>query len=175
METRSFKGLLPGRNSGTMRQSNINVDSVDDQGKFDNLFHLVFHNERTLVIRAANAIEKITAIRPEFLTPHKNQLLEALNTAHHKELKWHIARIIARVDLTETELNDVWHKLSYWVLNKSESKSARVNALKGLFDLSIANPVLKDDFEKIVFALGDEMIPSIQAKIRKLKNTKIKL
>ena len=172
METRSFKSLLPGKNSGTLRQNNINVDSIDDQRKFDNLFHLVFHNERTLVIRAADAIEKITAIRPEFLKPHKNQLLEALNTAHHKELKWHIARLIARIGLTETELNDVWHKLSYWALNKSESKITRVSALQGLFDLSMANPVLKGDFEMIVVALGHEMIPSIQAKIRKLKNTK---
>ena len=151
MDTQSFKSLLPGKYLRTMRQNNINISSVDDQRKFDNLFHLVFQHERTLVVRAADAIEKKTASRPAFLRPHKNQLLQALSTAHQKELKWQIA------------------------LDKSESKIARVKAFQGLFNLCTANPLLKDDFEKIVFALGHKMIPSIQGEIRKLKNTKMKL
>ena len=87
-------------------------------------------------------------------------------------MKWHIAQLIPRVDLTAAELKDVWNKFAYWALNKTESKIVRVNALQGLFDLSKVNRELKDDFEKIISTMEHEMIPSIQARIRKLKSTK---
>ena len=48
----------------------------------------------------------------------------------------------------------------------------RVNAIQGLFDLSKVNPELKDDFEQVLSAVEHERIPSIQARIRKLKNEK---
>ena len=123
-------------------------------------------------MRAIDAVEKITSKRPEFLMDHKSQLLEILNSADHKELKWHIAQLIPRINLTTTELKNVWNKFAYWALNKTESKIVRVNAIQGLFDLSKVNRELEDDFEKIIFALEHEMIPSIQARIRKLRSTK---
>lgn len=123
-------------------------------------------------MRAVDAVEKVTAKHPGLLRLHKSQLLELLNSADHKELKWHVAQLIPRLDLTLAELKNVWHRLAYWALNKTESKIVRVNALQGLFELSKVNPELKDDFEKIISAVDHEMIPSIQARIRKLKGSK---
>jgi hypothetical protein len=125
-------------------------------------------------MRAVDAVEKVTSKHPEFLRPHKQQLLSVLKGADHKELKWHIAQLVPRLDLTADELKDVWHMLSYWSLNKNESKIVRVNALQGLFDLSRDNHALKEEFNNIISAMEHEMIPSIQARIRKLKKDKDK-
>ena len=173
MDKESLTSLLLGKDLRTIRQNNVVVNSIHDQRTFDELFSLVFHHERTLVMRAIDAIEKVTAKHPEFLITHKSQLIEVLNSADHKELKWHIAQLLPRVDLTVAELEGVWHKLAYWALNKTESKIVRVNALQGLFDLSKFNPELKNDFEKITSTVEHEAIPSIQARIRKLKSIKI--
>jgi hypothetical protein len=164
-----FTHLLLGKYLRTVRKNDIVVRSVHDQPAFDELFSLVFHHERELVMRAVDAVEKITSKRPEYLKPHKLQLLSVLKSADHKELKWHMAQLIPRVDLTKEELNDVWHILVYWVLNKNESKIARVSALQGLFDLSKGNTGLRDEFEKVMSAVEHEMIPSIQARVRKLR------
>ena len=172
MDKESLISVLLGKDLRTIRQNGVVVNSIHDQHSFDELFSLVFHHERPLVMRAIDAVEKVTSKRPEFLMVHKSQLLEILNSADHKELKWHIAQLIPRIDLTTAELKDVWNKFAYWALNKTESKIVRVNALQGLFDLSKVNRELKDDFEKIISAMEHEMIPSIQARIRKLKSTK---
>jgi hypothetical protein len=95
-----------------------------------------------------------------------------LKSADHKELKWHIAQLVPRIDLTVEELNEVWNTLAYWTLNKNESKVVRVNALQGLFDLSKDRPELKAEFNRVVLAIDHEMIPSIQARIRKFRKTK---
>ena len=172
MDKGSFTNLLLGKDLRTLGQNNIVVQTVHDQCTFDELFSLIFHHERSLVMRAVDATEKITSKHPEFLAPHKSQLLTVLKSADHKELKWHIAQLLPRVALSAAELKDVWHTLAYWALNKNESKIVRVNALQGLFDLSKIDRELKADFEKTISALEHEMIPSIQARIRKLKRTK---
>ena len=57
-------------------------------------------------------------------------------------------------------------------LNKNESKIVRANALLGLSDLCKIDPGLKDDFEQTVSTIEHEMIPYLQARIRKLRSTK---
>jgi hypothetical protein len=167
----NFAHLLLGKDLRKLRSSREVIEAVQDQESFDDLFALVFHHERPLVMRAADTVEKITRKHPEYLYPHKTQLLSVLKSAEYKELKWHIAQLIPRIHLTREELNEVWHTLTYWSRNPNESKIVRVNSLQGLFDLSQKSPDLKDDFEKTLHSLEHEHIPSIQARIRKLSGT----
>ena len=169
MTKQSFSNLLMGNDLRAVKQNSIVVRSVNDQRSFDELFALVFHHERHLVMRAVDAVEKVTLKHPEFLRPHKAQLMIVLKSADHKELKWHIAQLIPRVELSKSELVDVRHILCYWALNKNESKIVRVNALQGLFDLSRAHPEVREDVVKAISSVEHELIPSIQARIKKLK------
>ena len=72
------------------------------------------------------------------------------------------------MSLSAGETEKVWHTLTYWVLNKNESKIVRVNALQGLFDLAKINSNLKRELENTMAAIEHEMISSIQARIRKI-------
>ena len=165
-----FIRLLSGKDLRSLKNNKKVIEAVTDQESFDELFKLVFHHERPLVMRAIDAVEKIGVQHREYLQPHKEQLLSVLRSADHKELKWHIAQLVSRLALTKEELNEVWHILSYWALNPNESKIARVNSLQGLFDLCIGNAEGKEQFRNIMAQVEHEKIPSIQARIRKLKS-----
>jgi len=173
MDAKDFAQLLLGNDLRTIKQNNIVIRSVNNQKSFDELFRLIFHHDRPLVMRAADAVEKITVKHPEYLKPHKWQLLGALTSADHKELKWHIAQLIPRVDLNGKEIKEVWHILTYWTQNMNESKIVRVNSLQGLFDLWKLHPEFKNDFEKTLVSVEHEMIPSIQARIRRIKKFQV--
>lgn len=162
--------LLLGNDLRTIKQNRIVIRSVQDQKSFDELFKLIFHHERALALRAVDAVEKLTVKRREYLQPHKSQLLLALKSADHKELKWHIAQLVPRLDLDRKEFEDVWHALTHWTRNKKESKIVRVNSLQGLFELLRRNPEFKNDFDKTLASIEHEMIPSIQARIRRIKD-----
>lgn len=165
----SLVQLLRGRDLRRVRQNSAVVRAVRDQESFDELFLVVLHHERPLVMRAIDAVEKITRNHPAYLSSHKAELLAVLKSADHKELKWHIAQLITRLDLTNEELRNVSHLLSYWALNRNESKIVRVNALQGLFDLAKNHMELRKDLAVAMKAMEQEMIPSLQARIRKLK------
>ena len=167
-----FAHLLLGKDLRTIRKSNEVAEMVRDQESFDKLFGLLLHHERPLVMRAADAEEKVTITHKEFLAPHKFQLLSLLKSAVHKELKWHIAQLVSRLSLSPEELKEVWSILAYWTQNPNESKIVRVNALQGLFDLSRNDPALKTIFENILQNLEHESIPSLKARIKKLSRPK---
>jgi hypothetical protein len=163
-----YAKLLLGKDIRSIAKSNDVAESIHDQVSFDALFSLLWHHERLLVMRVADAIDKITLVHREFLIPHKSQLLSLLNSAVNKELKWHLAQLVSRLPLNEEELKVVWSVLSYWVQNPNESKIVRVNSLQGLHDLGIRFPMLKEKYEEIVRRLAHEPIPSLQARIKKL-------
>ena len=166
-----FAPLLLGKDLRSLKKNNEVVLAVQDQSTFDELFALLWHHERPLVMRAADAVEKITVKHKEFLVPHKVQLLSLLHGAINKELKWHIAQLLPRLPLTAAELHDMWGVLSYWAQNPNESKIVRVNALQGLFDLCLQHEGLRPAFEKIMTNIHHEPIPSIQARIKKIRKT----
>jgi len=166
---KDFVHLLLGKDLRSLSKTNEVVQMVDDQTSFDALFSLLWHHERPLVMRAADAVEKITARHNEFLNPHKTQLLSLLKSAINKELKWHVAQLLPRLNLDEQEVHEVWSTLSYWVQNPNESKIVRVNSLQGLHDLVQRFPMLKEEFERVIHKIEREPIPSLQARIRKLR------
>jgi hypothetical protein len=145
------------------------IEQIKTPKEFNNLFKGLFHTDRLVAMRSADAIEKITLSRPEYLQPHKSELLKLLTSAKHIELKWHMAQLVVRVKLNAEEAGAVWDILTQWALTKKESRIVRVFSLQGLFDLLKQFPELKTDFEQTLATLEKEPIPSIAARIRILR------
>jgi hypothetical protein len=147
------------------------VRETNTQQEFDDLFDLVFHKERIIAMRAADAVEKITANRPQFLKGHKNALLSLLLHAENIELKWHVALLVSRLKLTKPELKKTWEKLKFWALDKNESRIVRVNSIQALFDLlKQADSVAPAELLHIVDQVSKEDIPSVKARLKRLAN-----
>lgn len=144
---------------------------IKDQLSFDSLFELLYHHERPLVLRAAEAIEKVTAKHQEFLRTHKLDLLRLFTTSDHPELKGRLAQLITRVTLLPDEAEEVWKTLQYWTRNPHESKLVRVHALQSLYDLSRIYPDFREPFQETLTAVTHEPIPSLQARITRLRAT----
>ena len=145
------------------------VSLINTQSEFDLLFKYLFSEERLIRMRAADAIEKISAGNFELLFSHKLELIELMKTAIDKELKWHLALMISRVELTSTELRKVWKYLSKWAIDQKESKIVRVNAIQSMYELSNRNKAYLEKFKSILAKVQTENIPSINARLRKLK------
>ena len=150
-------------------QSNKIASSIDNQESFDELFQQLFHPDRKVVMRSADAVEKITLKNPAFLKQHKASILKLVETARHIELKWHLALIASRLELARREFRKVWQILTDWANNKKESKIVRVNSMQGLFNLLQTNQELKQDFNLTLNRIEKENIPSINARIKKIK------
>ena len=162
--------ILKGGDLRSIGRSNKIASSIDNQESFDELFQQLFHPDRKVVMRSADAVEKITLKNPAFLKQHKASILKLVETARHIELKWHLALIASRLELARREFRKVWQILTDWANNKKESKIVKVNSMQGLFNLLQTNQELKQDFNLTINRIEKENIASINARIKKLKN-----
>ena len=164
-----FPELLAGGDLRTTGASNNIVRQVSTQEAFDELFACTRHPNRKVVMRSLDAIEKIAAEQPQFLAGHKKELLSLLETAEQKEAKWHLAQLVPRLPLTTNETGRVWHRLTQWALDKGESRIVRALSVQALHDLLPRVPQLREDLVYTATLMYAEQIPSINARIRKLK------
>lgn len=145
------------------------IKQISTQQLFDDLFDLMFHKERVIAMRAADALEKISQRKPFLLRNHKNALVGLLLHAENMEVKWHVALMISRLKFSKRELEQVWFKLKAWALDTKESRIVRVNAIQAMYDLlpqcnSLAIPELLQVMETVAI----ENIPSIKARLKRL-------
>jgi sRNA-binding carbon storage regulator CsrA len=167
-----MNNLITYLQGGDLR-SIANVDRllplIKDQNDFDELFRHLYSDDRLIIMRTADAIEKITVNNPKLIAIHKSELIEFLDKAQDKEFKWHLVLLVSRLKLMHNELGHVWAILTEWAKDKSESKIVRVNSLQALHDLTLDNKELKKDFELTIQGIERENIPSLKARIRKFK------
>ena len=162
--------LLSGGDLRSLGNSNSLISAVQNQTDFDELFALLFHFDRIIVMRAADVIEKITATRPELLAKHKASIFDLSHQVNNKELKWHLALLFPRLSLDHQEMSPAWEMLRAWAKDLTNSRIVRVNSLQGLFELLKSDSKRKEDFLHLLEELQKENIPSLNARIKKLRN-----
>lgn len=164
----NIKSLLVGGDLRSIGESEKIIKLINSQDDFDVLFSFINNDDRIIVMRAADSIEKITRDKSKYLDKHKQKIIELSNKAINKELKWHLAQIISRLSLTNEEITQVFTILKKWVLDKSESKIVRANSLQTLFETTKAYPNIKSEFNKIIEQIKKENIPSLNARMKKI-------
>jgi hypothetical protein len=167
----ALEKLLSGKDLRSTGNCDAVISKIHDQTDFDKLFSYLFHADRIIVMHAADAIEKITLDTPQYLLPHKKELLELLSTAKNKELMWHLPLICSRLALDRHEFDYLWDILMQWVMNKSNSKLVRVGSVQGLFEMTEQkhDPELAEKFNRTMLELEKEKIPSLSARIRNIR------
>ena len=167
---KSLEKILSGGDLRSIGKSNSLVQTIRTQADFDELFTLLFRSNRVVVMRAADSIEKVTINNTTYLQPHRLEILQLCSTATDKELVWHLAQLVPRVNWNIHELKVIWQRLSDWALDTHASRIVRVNSLQGLADLLPQNPFMVSEFNRLIEKLNKENIPSLRARIQKLKS-----
>ncbi|MDX1769642.1 MAG: hypothetical protein R3294_16440, partial [Arenibacter troitsensis] len=91
MDKEDIRKYLKGGDLRTIGGVNFLVPLIRNQKDFDRLFHYLRAKDRHIVMRAADAVEKITLRHPEYLESHKSTLLGLTQSSDDKELKWHLS------------------------------------------------------------------------------------
>jgi len=166
--TKDFTELLAGDDLRSLGNSSEIISLINDQNSFDKLFTYLYNNNRAIVMKTIDLIEKITLEHGEYLQKHKLEIFNMSNNADNIELKWHLAQIIVRIKYTHDEIKTVWKILEKWILDKKESKIVRVNSLQSLYEIVKNNNEYQNNLLKIVKIIREENIASINARIKKL-------
>jgi hypothetical protein len=144
--------LLKGNDLRSIGKSNEVVELVTkDPALFDEVFNGIFHEDKVVCARCADAVEKVAKQFPEYIQSKKSIILKHLNKFEQKEVVWHIALMLGFLKLTESEVGKVMNKLFHW-LNTSDSIIVRVSSMQTMAVITTKNKKLlktvRDEIQK---------------------------
>lgn len=77
---------------------------LTDASRFAEIMAGLWAGDRAVRMRCADVAEKVARKRPEWLQPHKRELLRLAAQAKEPELRWHLAQMLPRLVLTPGDL-----------------------------------------------------------------------
>ena len=138
---------------------------------FHDLFQGFYQEDVVIRMRTADAIEKITAKKPELLIPYKTDFLNLITQIDQIEVLWHFAQIIPRLPLTPEERTAAFHIVEGYLSNKSAIVQA--SSLQCLYELALQQSDLRDIAIRHLQQGQKSKHKAVQTRCRKLLSEKL--
>ena len=158
---------LSGGDRRSVGESNLVASAVlEDPKLIAVLFQGVEASDPVLRMRCADAIEKVTAKCPDLLVPYKKLILQRLTKIEQKEVRWHVAPMLARLPLTESEETAaVSLLLSY---TSDRSSIVKTMSMQALADIALRSHRLLPEITQHIEELSNIGTPAMKARGRRL-------
>lgn len=137
-----------------------------DLSLFPVLFNGMSDDDPLVRMRSADAVEKITASRPECLRPYKKRLLQLAETSQQQEVRWHLAQLLSRVALNRVDRRRVLAIMSEYL--RDTSKIVRTFSMQTLADIAAEDPELRVSIMERLAELTRTGSPAMKSRGRKL-------
>lgn len=148
------------------RSEEVVAEILEDPSLFSDLFEGMLHDDPIVRMRAADAVEKITASHPEYLRPYKRRLLNEVADIPQQEVRWHVAQLLPRLELDATERKAIYAILLSYL--EDDSRIVKTFSMQALADLA----ELDASYRPSVIAVLEEQTasgsPAMQSRGQKL-------
>lgn len=134
--------------------------------RFAELVGCLWDEDPLVRMRAADAAEKISITRSGLLNAHKRELLGLLAETEQIELRWHLAAIVPRLELTSQERQRAAAALQHYL--EDRSSIVKTFAMQGLADLARQDAGLRETVKHILEEALRSGTPAMKARVRKL-------
>lgn len=124
------------------------------------------HADELIRMRAADAAEKLTMTNPQWLQPFKQRLMKLAAKTEQQELRWHLAQMLPRLELSGGDRKIVEATLRGYL--EDQSRIVKTFAMQGLADLAKQDPKLKQSIQPLISFLTRTGSPSMKSRGRKL-------
>jgi len=156
---------------GGDRRSIGKVNEVVDQvlktaSLFEELINGLFVNDPIVRMRTADAVEKISLLRPDLIKAYKKILIRLAGDTDQQEVRWHMAQILPRLTLKPADRRIIVDVL-YAYLN-DKSKIVVTFALQALADFAAQDISFKPRIIRVLEEFVKTGSPAIKNRSRKL-------
>jgi hypothetical protein len=155
---------------GDLRTKGRSEDVVELALKRPELFKdvvtAVLDEDPGVRMRAADAVEKITRFKPEWLQPHKKLFIKTIARIDQQEVRWHVAQILPRFELTGPERRTVVSLMRSYLTD--ESRLVKTFAMQALAEIAMQDNQYLSEVAKIIEKLMENGSPAMKARGKKL-------
>jgi len=148
------------------RADEVASDVLNDPGLFHVLIEGLNIENPIIKMRASDAMEKASIEHPEYLLPFKKQLMEVANNSEQKEVRWHMAQILPRLNLNHKENIAVIDILLTYLSGNSSIVNTFV--MQAFANIAKTDEKLRPSLLAHISELTTEGTPAMKARGKKL-------
>jgi hypothetical protein len=158
---------LRGGDRRSIGRSNEIAKQISASAKlFAQVFGELAHADPVIRMRAADAIEKASALNPKLIQPYKRDILNRVAVIPQQEVRWHVAQIIPRLQLKPRDRDNAVSILFDYLDDKSSI--VKTFAMQALADLAERDSLLRKRVLPVIEFLAASGSPAMRARGRKL-------
>ena len=161
-----LKKLAGGDRRSIGRVSEVVADVLSDPTLFETVFYGMLDDNPVIRMRSADAVEKITTRRPEYLQPYKTKLIQRVEKIEQQEVRWHVAQMAPRLKLSQEERTVVVEILLDYL--NDQSKIVKTFSMQALADLAEQDASLLSQVVPLLEELTRTGSPAMRSRGRKL-------
>lgn len=130
----SFAALLAvGGKSNSLGRAGEVVDTVlADQSRLEELYECLFEPDAWLRMRAADSLEKICRVHPNWVKPYVPRFFNELASSDQPSIQWHLAQMFAEIELSPAERKQAIAWLTQRASDKNVDWIVGANVMKTL-------------------------------------------
>lgn len=101
-ETLAQKLTVGGKSNSLGRAEEVVQEVLRDKSRLDELYNCLFEDDAWLRMRAADSVEKVCRVHPEWFKPYVERLFSAMMSGQ-PSLQWHLAQMLGEIELTSVQ------------------------------------------------------------------------
>jgi HEAT repeat protein len=148
------------------RANDVVADVLDDPWLFDAVVGGMLHDDPVVRMRAADVAEKVTQVHPEYLQRYKAMLLQEAARIEQQEVRWHVAQMLPRLELSAKERAEAVEILLGYL--EDESRIVKTASMQALADLAAGDARLQEQAIPLLEELTRTGSPAMRSRGRKL-------
>ncbi|MBI5447680.1 MAG: hypothetical protein HY939_03000 [Gammaproteobacteria bacterium] len=163
-----FRDLLKGGDLRSIGKANEVVEIVIHAPERIQELTLCLKSKDPIVrMRASDAIEKISHSHPKLIQIIKDALIRESTHTEQQEVKWHLAQVFERLELSTCDRKIIVPILFRW-LEQDSSRIVQVSSLQCLVSFADRDRQLRRKVLQKIEAAASFGSPAIQVRCRKL-------
>ena len=148
------------------RVAEVVQDIFDDPDLFNSIVLGMLHEDPVVRMRSADVVEKVTIQRPQYLSAYKNLIMNEIAAIEQKEVRWHVAQLLPRLELDPEETQAAIEILKSYL--NDDSRIVRTFAMDSLAHFVEENPTIEPWIISLIEELVEDGSPAMKARGRKL-------
>ena len=158
--------LAGGDRRSVGRVAQVVAEVLAESDLFDDLLHGLLDEDPVIRMRSADAVEKVTAVHPEYLQAYKAILIQDVACSRQQEVRWHVAQMVPRLELSAQEREGVVGILLGYL--EDHSRIVKTFSMQALADLAENDRELCARVLPILEDLAATGSPAMRSRGRKL-------
>ena len=166
----SFAEILTvgGKSNSLGRSVEVVAAVLDDKNRLEELYKCIFDDDPWVRMRAADSIEKVCRVEPDWLLPYVDRMFEELSTSTQASILWHLAQIFRQVTLSNKQKTFVIDWLKKTLSSNQIDWIVAANSLDTMFYFLQQGQISTDEFSLVAKVQLRHKSPSVVKKANKL-------